>query len=154
MNRLFLEKLLEHKHLFESLLAIDNRVMNSTYHSSQIEAYIEILLSRDDTQSISIQPNSLVLSTGEIFEMLSFLARVSPESSFVLFPNCSFMGMNHLFVKLFNLLYGNCCYLSKEKNYNRYFSTKDTFDSIYILGNKIVYLEMQSDFHEAKWIQS
>lgn len=154
MNRLFLEKLLEHKHLFEPLLEIDNRVMNSTYYSSQIEAYIEVLLSKDDSNLISIQPNSLILATGEIFEILSFLARVSPENNFILFPNCAFMGMNHLFVKLFNFIYGNRCYLSKERNYNCYFNTKDAFEAIYILGSKTVYLEMQSDFPEAKWIRS
>ena len=44
MNQLFLEKLLENKHLFETLLEIDRRVMNTSYSADQIVAYIESLL--------------------------------------------------------------------------------------------------------------
>ncbi len=153
MNRIFLETLLEHKHLFSSLLQIDNQVMNASYQGEQIEFYIESLLLEDSLKSkISISSNSLVLSTGELFESLYFFAMVDTSVKFIFFPNYSFLGMNTLFVKIYNLIYGDCCILAKEKNYNRYLQVKDQFSSIYVLGNEIVYLEMKSDFQEAKWI--
>ena len=153
MNRIFLETLLEHKHLFSSLLQIDNQVMNASYQGEQIEFYIESLLLEDSLKSkISISSNSLVLSTGELFESLYFFAMVDTSVKFIFFTNYSFLGMNTLFVKIYNLIYGDCCILAKEKNYNRYLQVKDQFSSIYVLGNEIVYLEMKSDFQEAKWI--
>lgn len=151
MNQLFLEKLLENKHLFETLLEIDRRVMNTSYSADQIVAYIESLLLLEEN-TIEIHSNSLVLSIGEPFEILKFLAKVNPNTNFILFPNYSFMGINTLFVKIFNLVYGNVCYLAKEKNYNRYYDAKDTFNSIFILGLEVVYLEMRTDFPNALWI--
>jgi len=59
---------------------------------------------------------------------------------------------NTLFVKIFNLVYGNICILAKEKNYNRYLQTQTTFSTIYILGEEIIYQEMKNDFPKALWI--
>lgn len=151
MNQLFLEKLLENKHLFDSLLEIDRRAMNFSYSADQVIAFIESLLLLEE-KPIDVLPNSLVLSTGEPFEILKFLSRVNPNTNFILFPNYSFMGINSMFVKIFNLVYGNICYLTREKNYNCYLGIKDTFNSIYILGLEIVYQEMKQDFPNALWI--
>ena len=151
MNQLFLEKLLENKHLFGTLLEIDREVMHSSYLEEQITTYIESLLLREE-KLVEIPMNSLVLTTGEPFEILRFLATVTPNHPFLLFPNYSFMGINTLFVKIFNLVYGNICYLAKEKNYNRYFQVQSTFSSIYILGSETVYQEMKKDFPNALWI--
>ncbi len=151
MNQLFLEKLLENRHLFEALLEIDRRAMNFSYSADQVTAVIESLLLSEE-KPIEILANSLILSTGEPFEILKFLSSVNPNTNFILFPNYSFMGINSLFVKVFNLVYGNICYLAKEKNYDCYLGTKDTFNSIYILGPEIVYQEMKRDFSNALWI--
>lgn len=151
MNQLFLEKLLENKHLFETLLEIDRNVMNTSYSADQIVTYIESLLLLEE-KPIEILSNSLVLSNGNPFHILKFLSFVNPHTSFVLFPNYSFMGINTLFVKIFNLVYGNVCTLAKEKNYNRYYQVQNTFSSIYILGEEIVYLEMKNDFPNALWL--
>ncbi|MDE5587032.1 MAG: hypothetical protein K2I72_01520 [Bacilli bacterium] len=64
MNQLFLEKLLENKHLFDSLLEIDRRVMNFSYSVDQVTAFIESLLLLEE-KPIEIPSNSLILSTGE-----------------------------------------------------------------------------------------
>ena len=151
MNQVFLEKLLEHRHLFEPLLEIDHRVMHFSYSEEEICAYIESLLLLEKA-SIEIPINSLVLTTGEPFEILKFLTIIHPNHPFILFPNYSFMGINTLFVKIFNFVYQDICSLSKEKNYNRYFQGQDTFPSIYIFGPEIVYQEMKKDFPNALWI--
>lgn len=151
MNQLFLEKLLENKHLFEPLLEIDHNVMNTSYSSDQIVAYIESLPLLEE-QPIEILSNSFILSNGNPFHILKFLSFVNPHTNFILFPNYSFMGINTLFVKIFNLVYGNVCVLAKEKNYHRYFQVQNTFSSIYILGEEIAYLEMKNDFPNALWL--
>lgn len=151
MNQLFLEKLLENKHLFDSLLEIDRRVMNFSYSADQVIAFIESLLLLEE-KPIEILSNSLILSTGEPFEILKFLSRVNPNTNFILFPNYSFMGLNTLFVKIFNLVYRDICILAKEKNYNQYLQAQNTFSSIYILGEEILYQEMKNDFPNALWI--
>ena len=151
MNQLFLEKLLENKHLFEPLLEIDHNVMNTSYSSDQIVAYIESLPLLEE-QPIEILSNSFILSNGNPFHILKFLSFANLHTNFILFPNYSFMGINTLFVKIFNLVYGNVCTLAKEKNYHRYFQVQNTFSSIYILGEEIAYLEMKNDFPNALWL--
>jgi len=152
MNQPFLEKLLENKHFFESLIEIDAHVMNIRYTSDTITAYIESLLVMENQKEIIINPNSLVLSDGNPLEIIKFLAFLNPDTHFILFPNYSFMGLNTLFVKVFNLVYGDVCILSKEKNYNCYLSIKDAFPSIYILGKQTIYQEMKNDFPKSFWI--
>lgn len=156
MNRKFLEKLLENQHLFDPLLAIDNRVMGTAYQKEELVAYIEMLLMSEPSiaTTISIVPNSLILSTGDLFELLRFFSFVDVGIEFILFPNRSFMGMNTMFMKVFNLVYGSSCYLDKEKNYNFYLSKKHSFREIYIFGEEQAYLEIKNDFPDAKWIPS
>lgn len=154
MKRIFLEKLLENKHFFLDLLEIDNRIMKSNYRAEIVESYIVSLLEKDDFSNsiISVNSKSLILSTGDIFQVLYFLSHVDPTTDFLFFPNYSFMGMNTLFFKVYNLVYGNCCYLIQDKNYNYYLGISETFNSVYIFGDEIVYQEMQRDFPNAEWI--
>lgn len=152
MNKEFLEKVLENQHLFEPLLDMDNRVMNSNIKKENLVLFIESLLEEKSSNTYILDDNSLVLCNGEIPEVLKFLSHVDPNTNFVLYPNYGYLGINTLLVKVFNIIYQDKCYLSQEKNYNRYLVAKDGFSSIYILGEEIVYSEMKEDFKEAKWI--
>lgn len=145
MNQLFLEKILENKHLLDPLLSIDNKVMGDSLSSQEVLFEVEKLLV-SNFSSYSISDQSLILSNGDWKDALRFFSYVDPEAHFIYFPNDSFLGIHSFFGKIFNSIYGERCYIDRSPNYNRYLATKDSFQAIYAIGDEISYREMKTDF--------
>ena len=153
MNDIFLDKLEEQQEAIIKLLKVDNDVLGTNYTIYDVLKMIEDVR-QGDYAPISIKENSFVLSDVSLFEFLKFFAYVNTDVTFLFFPNYVHIGMLSLFKTLFNLAYGEHCYLSKEKNYDEFYPLQTKFDAIYVYGEKVVFDAIVHDFKNAIWIDS
>ena len=155
MNRIFLETLLEHKHLFSSLLQIDNQVMNASYQGEQIEFYIESLLLEDSLIGlitiiffVNKKINLNIPSLLKIFATL-MLAFIFKDINYPFFINTNDIHLfiaflASLIIEQFNL------YHKKEITFltlSTYFLASLVLSSLeYISSDKIIELALNSNF--------
>lgn len=153
MNELFLDKLEEQEEAITKLLKIDNDVLGTHYTIYDVLKMIDDIR-QSSYEPIHIKENSFILSDVSLFEFLKFFAYVNTDVNFLFFPNYVHIGMLSLFKTIFNISYGEHCYLSKEKNYDEFYPLQGNFDAIYVYGEKIVFDSIANDFKTAIWIDS
>ena len=153
MNDIFLNKLEEQEEAITKLLKVDNDVLGTNYTLNDVLNMINDLRN-SNYENIHIQENSLILSDASLFEFLRLFTYIDTDVNFLLFPNYIHLGMISLFRTIFNLSYAEHCYISNEKNYDKYYPMKKNFGGVYVYGEKIVFDAIAKDFKDAIWIDS
>lgn len=151
----FLNILFDKKDLVERALEVDERVMKDNFTSSDFFSTLEKIsvLGVSPYMELKNEKNTLIIYDGNPFETIRILLSINKDGNFILFPNHSYLGINSLICKAYNMTDSNTVYLDTAQNYNRYLATKSVFSSIYVIGCHQEYIEISHDFKEAKWIE-
>ena len=150
MNNNLLEKIIDNKELLDSLILIDNERM-VTYLSKDI--VVESLVNNHNKYEQLVNKNNiLVIYDGSFNITYSILNSITGTNNVILFPNYSYLGINSFLVKNYNIINPNCT-LIKDKNYNKYIHTNEVFDSIYVIGDFNMFLNIKNDFNNIIWIK-
>lgn len=151
----FLDILFDRKDLVEKALEVDEKVMKENLTSDDFYSDIEklLLLEPNTYKELKNQNNTLIIYDGKPIQTIRILSSLNPEGNFILFPNHSYLGINSLICKAYNMKYNDKIKLDNSLNYNRYIAAKDIFTNIYVISEKEEYLEIKNDFNEAKYIE-
>ena len=151
----FLDILFDRKDLVEKALEVDEKVMKENLTSNDFYSDIEklLLLEPNTYKELKNQNNTLIIYDGKPIQTIRILSSLNPEGNFILFPNHSYLGINSLICKAYNMKYDDKVKLDNSLNYNRYIAAKNIFTNIYVISEKEEYLEIKNDFNEAKYIE-
>ena len=151
----FLDILFDRKDLVEKALEVDEKVMKENLTSNDFYSDIEklLLLEPNTYKELKNQNNTLIIYDGKPIQTIRILSSLNPEGNFILFPNHSYLGINSLICKAYNMKHNDKIKLDNSLNYNRYIAAKDIFTNIYVISEKEEYLEIKNDFNEAKYIE-
>ena len=151
----FLDILFDRKDLVEKALEVDEKIMKENLTSDDFYSDIEklLLLEPNTYKELKNQNNTLIIYDGKPIQTIRILSSLNPEGNFILFPNHSYLGINSLICKAYNMKYDDKVKLDNSLNYNRYIAAKDIFTNIYVISEKEEYLEIKNDFNEAKYIE-
>ena len=151
----FLNILFDRKDLVEKALEVDERVMKDNFTCSNFYSILEKIsvLGIKSYLELKDEENALIIYDGNPIETIKILSSLNKNGNFILFPNCSYLGINSLICKAYNMTYGDNIYLDTSLNYNRYIVTNSIFSSIYVVSEKQEFIEIKNDFNEAKFIE-
>lgn len=147
MNKLLLERIIDNKEILEELLVIDNERMGTNI---TVNVLLQKLLFASKKYNIENQNSILIIYDGNPCITYQLLNSFTSVNNIILYPNYSYLGINSLLVNLYD---NNKCFLSKDRNYNKYLNSQMIFEQVYVVGNIEMYELIKRDFTNAIFIE-